>query len=117
MLLLIGTVGFTPTKDELPTTESKDFIWKSEKINFNYIGNGIITKELLNTIVTTTMELGIKECDTFNPTVLTINGDMDNLVSALEFGTSKECSMTESLQLLIIFNQDGSVSSKFTTFN
>jgi hypothetical protein len=115
MVLFIGMVGFTPV--ELPTPESTEFIWESNKIEFRYIGDEIISKELLDSVVTSTIELGSKECDSFVPTSLTVNGESGNLVTALEFDTSKECSMTESLQLLIVFDDNGDVKSKFTTFN
>ena len=119
MLLLIGTIGFAVENNEYPNPTDDNFTWESSKVEFYYLGPDNISTELLETITKQTMELGKSECDetTFKPIRLTINGDPQNLLSTIEYETSESCSPTKGLQTMVIFNDDGSVSTTITTFN
>jgi len=112
-------VGFTPTKDQFPTTTSESFIWNNITIKFHYVGSYEISKSLLKKITKQTMEIGKNSCDStnFTPTTLTINGDPNNLLSTIEYLTSKKCSPTSGLQTKIIFDNDGNMTNSFITFN
>jgi hypothetical protein len=120
LMCFICTVGYTPATEPFPTTKSTEFIWKSNPVEFIYIGDTTFSQELLKKITLETMEIidiNCKDSIPHIPLTLTINGDYNNLLSTIEYTVSKNCSPTNGLQTTLFFDSTGNITSTFITFN
>jgi len=117
-------VGYSPVTESFPTSTSKEFVWKTGNnedtvVEFNLIGNGNLSDSEIQKITEISMNAAKNECNSINfiPTILTINTTSGEILSAVEFNTATECSITKSLQTVIFFDDDGNVTETITTLN